>query len=224
MMRVALIPARGGSKEIPRKNIKMFAGKPLISWTIEIAKKCNLIDKVVVSTDDNEIAKVSSFYGAEVPYIRSAELATDDSPIMNTIIQYLRKNSNVSEIILLQPTSPLRKTIDLYNTIESKIKNNSKSIVSITEAFSHPSLCYKIMPNGEISNFFPNQSLRRRQELSKAYCLNGSIYLANRNFLIENNSFINESTIGYIMPQERSIDIDNKYDWEVAEMFIKKNL
>ena len=122
-MRIAIIPARGGSKEIPRKNIKLFAGKPLISWTIDIANNCDLIDKVVVSTDDNEIAKISLSYGAEIPFTRPAELATDNSPIIDTVLDYLTKNSKVSEIILLQPTSPLRNYSDLQNIIEKKIKS-----------------------------------------------------------------------------------------------------
>ncbi len=223
-MRVAIIPARGGSKEIPRKNIKLFAGKPLISWTIELAKSCELVDKVIVSTDDNEIAKISLSYGAEIPFTRPAELATDNSPIIDTVLDYLTKNSKVSEIILLQPTSPLRKYSDLQNIIEKKIKTKCESIVSITEAYSHPNLCYKLLLNEKISNFMPNQILKRRQDLEKVYCLNGSFYLANKSFLFEKNSFIDENTIGYLMPKERSIDIDNKFDWEVAEMLFKKDL
>ena len=223
-MRIAIIPARGGSKEIPRKNIKLFAGKPLISWTIDIANNCDLIDKVVVSTDDNEIAEISLSYGAEIPFIRPDELASDRSPVIDTIIHYLKKNSEASEIILMQPTSPLRKAVDLYNIIETKLQRNCRSIVSITEAYSHPSLCYQILKTGELSNFMASPILKRRQDLSKAYCLNGSIYLANRDFLIEKNSFIDESTVGFVMPQSRSIDIDNNYDWEIAEMLFMKSL
>ncbi len=221
-MRVAIIPARGGSKGIPGKNIKFFAGKPLIFWTIKVAKDCNFIDKVIVSTDDEETAKISLSFGAEVPYIRPKELASDTSPIIDTVKHFLKSNERASEILLLQPTSPLRKTSDISNIVKRKIDKNCDSIVSITEAFSHPYLCYKLSISGKISSFMHKKNLKRRQELPDIYCLNGSIYLANRKFLLEKNSFIDEGTLGYLMPQERSIDIDNIYDWEIAETLFRK--
>ena len=221
-MRVAFIPARGGSKGIPGKNIKLFAGKPLISWTINAASNCNLIDKVIVSTDHKETARISISYGAEVPFIRPKKLATDQSPIIDTIIHFLKTDPKVSEILLLQPTSPLRRVSDIKNIIQRKIDKSCNSIVSITEAYNHPHLCYKILKSDAISPLIPNKKLKRRQELPKIYCLNGSIYLANRNFILEKNSFINEETIGYLMPKERSVDIDNIYDWIVAETLFKK--
>ena len=223
-MRIAIIPARGGSKEIPRKNIKLFAGEPLIKWTIKVACNSKLINKVIVSTDDEEIAKVSISYGAEVPFLRPAELSTDESPTIDTVLHYLNKNPEVSEIILLQPTSPLRTTLDINKVIEKKIQLDCDSIASITEAFSHPSICYRIASNGEILSFMANHKPTRRQDLHKAYCLNGSIYLANSKFLVKHNTFVNKETIGYVMPQNRSIDIDTLYDWEIAEILFKKNL
>ena len=130
----------------------------------------------------------------------------------------------MTEPILLQPTYPLRKLLEIYNIIETKLERNCKSIVSITEAYIHTFFSYKILKNGELSNFMGSLILKILHELSKAFSLNSFFYFANRNFLIKKNSFLDEGTIRFFMEQDRSIDIYNNYDWEITEMLFMKSL
>ena len=224
MKNIALITARGGSKGIPRKNVLPFGGKPLIIWTIEAAKKSKYIDFIFVSTDDNEIANVSKQAGASVPFLRPSSLAHDSSPSIDTVIHTLRKFEKFDNIFLLQPTSPLRTHLDLDKSMELFIESNSKSLVSLSESKNHPSLSFyidkvdkKIKPITNIS--VPSQ----RQETKVPYALNGAIYLSSTSSILTKQTFITESTIGYIMPVERSVDIDTPLDWQWGEFLLQKN-
>ena len=225
MKNIALITARGGSKGIPRKNILPFAGKPLIHWTIEAAKKSKYIDLIFVSTDDQEIAEVSRKAGAFVPFLRPSYLANDFSPSIDTVIHTLNKFNNFDYIFLLQPTSPLRTNLDLDKSMELLIKSNSESLVSLSESQKHPALNFYINEDDKrikkITNIpVPNQ----RQETQVSYTLNGAIYLSSTSSVMAKKTFLRESTIGYIMPIERSVDIDTQLDWEWGEFLVKRNL
>ncbi len=225
MKNIALITARGGSKGIPRKNILPFAGKPLIHWTIEAAKKSKYIDLIFVSTDDQEIAEVSRKAGAFVPFLRPSYLANDFSPSIDTVIHTLNEFNNFDYIFLLQPTSPLRTNLDLDKSMELLIKSNSESLVSLSESQKHPALNFYINEDDkrikQITNIpVPSQ----RQETQVSYTLNGAIYLSSTSSVMAKKTFLRESTIGYIMPIERSVDIDTQLDWEWGEFLVKRNL
>lgn len=220
---IALIPARGGSKGLPRKNILLFAGKPLIAWTIEQALASNYLDRVIVSTDDNEIADVSKSYGADVPFIRPKELATDDAKAIDVIshtIDYLLKHDGPFDILLLlQPTSPLRTSQDIENAIALLFAKKAKAVVSVCEAKHHPYWSNTLPEDGCMKDFIRLDILNKnRQELPIFYRLNGAIYLTYCDYLKKDSGFFGDRTYAYIMPPERSIDIDTKVDFRLAEI------
>ena len=147
MSSICVIPARGGSKRIPRKNIKHFRNKPLISWTIDTAIKSNCFDKIIVSTDDNSIADFSKRLGINVPFLRDKKLAEDNSLIIDTVLDLIEEFNDYSHVLLLQPTSPLRTHIDIKNIISMMKANKSQSLVSVTEAKENPALFFNINEN-----------------------------------------------------------------------------
>ena len=219
---LGLIPARGKSKGIPRKNIKNLCGKPLIAWTIEESLKSKKLDNVVVSTDDEEIADIAQKYGADVPFMRPAELAGDSTPGIDTLLHAIEELPDFDSVLLLQPTSPLRTVEDIYGIIELVKVKKACSAVSVSEAISHPYWTYSL-ENGKLLNLYKNETKLLRQDLPPAYNLNGAVYLASRNFLETKRAFKDESTLAYVMPRYRSVDIDNMDDWDFAEYLIKKN-
>ena len=228
---LGLIPARGGSKELPRKNIKPLLGKPLIAWTIEQALASKYLDRVVVSTDDKEIAEISKKYGAGVPFIRPKELAKDSAKGINVVlhaIDWFKKGDRQKQydlIMLLQPTSPLRKSEDIDKSIEYLFLKEAKAIASVCDVDHHP-LWANILPeNGCMKDFIrPETTNKNRQELPVFYRLNGAIYLAYCNYIKERKSFFGKETFAYIMPKERSTDIDNKIDFELVQIIMYKKL
>ena len=224
---VGLITARGGSKGIPRKNVKLLAGKPLITWTIEAALQSRELSRVVVSTDDDEIARVAQQWGAEVPFMRPPELAQDDSPhilVMEHAIRWLEKHDDARPdyMMLLQPTSPLRATEDIEAVIQIAEARNAVAVVGVCKADHHPYLTKRISEDGTLVDFLSNDIVYlRRQALPPAYALNGAIYLNRRESLLTNRTFVPQGTYGYIMPPERSLDIDSLWDFHLAELILK---
>ena len=228
---LGLIPARGGSKGLPRKNIKPLLGKPIIAWTIEQALASKYLDRVVVSTDAKEIAEISKKYGAEVPFMRPKELAEDKAKGMDVVlhtIDWLKENDKRKHydlIMLLQPTSPLRIKEDIDNSIELLFLKEAKAIVSVCEVDHHPLWANTLPKDGCTKDFIRKEIMNKnRQELPIYYRLNGSIYLAYCNYIKEKESFFGEKTFAYIMPRERSIDIDDEIDFELAEILMKDEL
>ena len=217
---LALIPARGGSKGIPRKNIRNLNGKPLIGWTIETAKRCKYIDRIVVSTDDEEIADVSASLGAEVPFIRPNHLARDETPGIDPVIHALNFFPEVDDLLLLQPTSPLRTVIDINNIFEIRSKYDAQSAVSVVK--SRPlEWMYRLSDDKQLIPLIVDQSKgHNRQSLPSSYILNGALYLATREFILNNKTLTNTETVAYEMPVNRSIDIDTLLDWDFAEYLI----
>jgi N-acylneuraminate cytidylyltransferase/CMP-N,N'-diacetyllegionaminic acid synthase len=223
---MALIPARGGSKGLPRKNILPLAGKPLIAWTIEAALQSNLCDKVIVSTDDEEIAAVARQYGAEVPFLRPPELATDNAKtidvILHAINHQLSQNRSFDFLLLLQPTSPLRNAGDIRSAAELLFQKKTAAVVSICESEHPPLWMNTIGPDLCLKDFLkPELQNQNRQQLAKFYRLNGAIYLAKQDFLVRERSFFGENTYAYIMEPERSVDIDRELDFKFAEFLIQ---
>ena len=225
---LGLIPARGGSKGLPRKNIKPLLGKPLIAWTIEQALASKYLDRVVVSTDDKEIAEVSKKYGAEFPFIRPKQLATDEAKGIDVVlhtINWFRENDKQKQydlIMLLQPTSPLRAKEDIDKAIEFLFLKEAKAIVSVCEVDHHPLWANTLPEDGCMKDFIRKEIINKnRQELPVVYRLNGAIYLAYCNYIKEQKNFFGEKTFAYIMPKNRSVDIDNEIDFKLTEILMK---
>jgi len=221
---IAIIPARGGSKRIPRKNIKLLCGKPLIYYTIREALKSKHISKTIVSTENEEVAKTSNEYSAEV-IKRPIELAKDETPTIDVIFHVLRAQAENFEpglIVLLQPTSPLRNAQDIDNAIELFLKNDCESVVSVCEVEHSPYWSFEI-ENRYLKPIFGGKYLNmRRQDLPKVYTPNGAIYVSTPEILRKYKSFYCSKTIPYIMPPERSVDIDNEIDFMLAELLMMK--
>lgn len=219
----ALIPARKGSKGIPRKNIREIAGKPLIAWTIEAARAARGVDAVVVSTEDAEIAEIARCWGADVPFLRPAALAEDDTPGIDPVFHAISMLPPHEAVLLLQPTSPLRSTEDIDGLLAVVERTGAPSVVSLRESHDHPDWMYRMNGEGQLDPLLPTPPTPpavRRQDLPPVYALNGAIYYARTAWLQEHRSFIGPGTLGYAMPDERSVDIDDPLDWRFAELLL----
>lgn len=220
---LALIPARGGSKGIPRKNIKPLAGKPLIGWTIDAAKQASCIDRIVVSTEDEEIACVARELGADVPFMRPAELASDDAEGIAPVLHAIEKLPEFDWVLLLQPTSPLRTHADIEAIWQLCMNRCAPSAVSVTEVGKHPYWMYTKDDLGQLHPLIAARpEIGRRQDLPAAYTLNGALYLANKEWLLQQGCFIGPDTLGYVMPLERSVDLDTPQEWRWLEYLIER--
>lgn len=219
---LALIPARGGSKGIPRKNIKSIAGKPLIAWTIEAALCSRVLDAVVVSTEDEEIAEVARQWGAQVPFRRPAELARDDTPGINPVLHALEQLPNFDAVLLLQPTSPLRTTEDIDACIGLAQDMQAPSVVSVSEPGKHPYWMYRLGADQRLQTLIDVPPISRRQELPPVYAVNGALYYIRADWLRQHHAFVTTETVAYVMPPERSVDMDTLLDWKLAEMLLKE--
>lgn len=218
----ALIPARGGSKRLPRKNVKLLDDKPLIAWSIETAKASKYVDRVVVSTDDEEIKQVSEQYDAEVPFLRPEHLSNDYASSFD-VIKHAIKQLNIEEknnlIVLLQPTSPLRLVAELDGALEFFVANNAKGVVSVSEAEHSPMWSNTLPENYSLAEFIrPEVQGKRSQDLPTYYRLNGSIYIYEVLSLLEKDKIFYDSGVyGFQTEKETSVDIDTALDFLIAE-------
>ena len=225
---LAIIPARGGSKGLPRKNIKLLDRIPLICHTIKAALKSNLIDKVIVSTDDNEIASIAKDWGAEVPFMRPANLASDTSMVMDAYLHAVdfvaKENSKlIQSFVALLPTVPLRAPEDIDNAIKIFNDKNANSVVSVVEAPVPLHWNMRITKEGILENYSSEfNAIKNRQELEKTYVPNGAIYIFRTEVLKLTRQYYTEKTFPYIMPRNRSADIDDLLDFEWAEYLLNK--
>ena len=223
MSLLTLIPARGGSKGIQRKNIKPLMGKALIGWSIDAAKQAQCVDRIVVSTEDREIASVARKLGADVPFMRPDELATDETPGIDPVLHAITQLPDYEWILLLQPTSPLRSAEDIDGIWQLCKKKGAPSAVSVFETGNHPYWVYQCNATQRLEPFIKRRpNVKRRQDLPTAYALNGALYLARTDWLLEQRDFVRPETLGYIMPPERSVDLDTPQDWHWVEFLIKK--
>ena len=223
---IAIIPARSGSKGLPNKNIMFINGKPLIAWTIEAAINAQNVDRVIVSTDSHEIASVAKEFGAEVPFLRPSSISGDKSPILETYLYVLNRLENdylqiYESFVALQPTSPLRSSCDIDAAIDLFKSNETNSVLSLTQ-LSHPlQWIMEVDDAGRIANvggeFLPN-----RQDYKNFYKLNGAVYVYKKS-LIRQYRIYDDSTIGYVMPANRSIDVDSIDDFHYAEYCFSKH-
>lgn len=220
---LAVIPARGGSKRLPKKNILPLSGKPLITWSIDAAKESIYIDDIFVSTDDRDIANLCTQYNINIPELRPSDLATDHTSTADVLLYTLQKFfPNVDIVVLLQPTSPLRNSHHIDEAIELFIKNDAFSIVSVTPCEHSPLWANTLPENNSIENFITVDALKRSQDLKQYYRLNGAIYIFDVKKLLQYKDILytNES-YAYIMDQSFSVDIDQKIDFDYAEFLIK---
>lgn len=227
---LGIITARGGSKGIPRKNIKELCGKPLIAYTIEAAKKSAYLTRCVVSTDDNEIAEISKRYGADVLFMRPTELAQDDSTSIQVVQHALKKleddfGEEYDFVMILQPTSPLRTSEDIDESIKIAVDTDADSVMSMKELDDFSPKKVKKIENGIILPYFEDEGKEsaRRQDLSKMYKRNCAIYLTKAEYIKQGDLFGKVSR-AYIMPEERSVDINKLTDFGLAGFFLKNKL
>ena len=223
---IAIIPARSGSKGLKSKNTLIFNNKPLIYWTINAALKSKMIDKIILTTDDEKILKMKNNYSDKKIFFhrRPGILASDKSPIYLTIKYFLKKYSeNYDKFLLLQPTSPLRNYKHINEAINLFIRNKAKSCVSISKIKKTKDNFYKISKEKKLLFNKKNKNTMNRQLLDKYYEINGAIYISYIKEYLKNKSFKNDKTLSYYMDQKFSYDIDNKIDFKIAE-FIFKNI
>lgn len=182
---LAIIPARGGSKGVPRKNIRLVAGKPLIAWTIEEAKKSRYIDRLILSSDDREIIEVAEEWGCEAPFVRPAEISQDVTPGIEPVIHAIQSLAGFDYVVLLQPTSPLRTFMDIDGCLELCVQKGIPACVSVVEPEKSPYWMYKLDADGRMQPLLETgQNFERRQDLPKVYVLNGAVYVAESAWLL----------------------------------------
>jgi N-acylneuraminate cytidylyltransferase/CMP-N,N'-diacetyllegionaminic acid synthase len=215
---IAIIPARKGSKGVPSKNSKLIAGKPLIAWTIEAALDSKFIDEILVSTNCLTVKKIVEGYGLQVPGLRPDYLSEDETPSSSVILFELENKGQYDVICMLQPTSPLRTSMDIDASFEIYNRSDENVLVSVVEDKHSPYWSFQLQDEYLKSVFPLSQINKRRQDLPKTYSLNGAIYIAEIDFYKEEKSFLTARTIPYIMPFDRSIDIDDIEDFKLAEV------
>ena len=222
---LVLIPARAGSKGLPRKNVLTVGGLPLIAWSILAAKESRYVDRVVVSTDGAEIANIARDYGADVPFLRPVHLATDTAPTEDVALHCLdqleKEGSTYDLLALLQPTSPLRTGEDVDAALELLGDRDAEAVVSVCKA-EHGALLVNTLPaDGDMSGFLRPEAMRTpRQALGRYYRINGAIYAARCARLRSGGWFFGPGSYAYVMPRERSVDVDEEYDLRVADFFL----
>ena len=225
--RIAIIPARSGSKGLPDKNIRPLCGKPLMAYSIEAAVNSGMFAKVFVSTDSDRYAEIAKEYGADASFLRSQENSNDHASSWDAVKEVIRtfesKGESFDEIMLLQPTSPLRNADDISESIRIMTEKKAKAVESVTE-MEHTPLWSNTLPQDGCMDDFENPEWMNipRQELPKYYRLNGAIYLVVKQELFSDEMFQNKC-FAYIMPNERSVDIDSELDFELAEILLKKS-
>lgn len=228
---IGIIPARIGSKRLPKKNILNLAGKPLIFWTIEAGLTSEYLDEIIVSTDSAEIKEIGEKYGANVPFLRPKELATDIASSFDVVIHAIEFYQNEFKktfdyIVLLQPTSPLRNSNHIDDAIRLLDSKHADAIISVCEMRHTPLWANTLPEDLSMVNFLRKDIKNKRsQDLPEYYRLNGAIYIAKRERLLEEETFfLKKNIFAFIMPEKNSIDIDKEFDFKLAEFIIKNYL
>lgn len=223
---LAIIPARSGSKGLKDKNIRILNGKPLIAYTIEAALKSNVFEDIIVSTDSEKYKVISEEYGAWVPFLRSKELAMDTTSTNDVIDDIILKLKAIGKeydsFIILQPTSPLRDEEDIKNAVRMFNEKQANSVVSMCECDHSQLLTKSLEANLSLDGFLSNLKEKRRQDLKIFYRLNGAMYLSKIDYFLQYKDLYKEKSYAYIMEKRKSIDIDDIYDFKVAEVLIRE--
>lgn len=226
---LAIVPARGGSKSVPRKNIAPIAGKPLLAYTIEEALKVSGITDLVLSTDDEEIAAVGRALGAQVPFLRPAELATDhaqSAPVLKHCLLHMEasRGEQYDAVLMLQPTTPLRRAHHIERAISMMSTNLCDSVVSVVSVEGNHPFRMKRLIGERLINYIEQgfEDMRPRQVLPPVYIRNGAIYLSRRTVVAELDRIVGEHCLGFEMPVDESVNIDDRLDFKMAEILLQE--
>ncbi len=227
-----VVTARGGSKGVPRKNIRMIGSLPLIAYKIIAAKKCNVDKRIIVSTDDDEIAAIGIEYGAEVPFMRPDFLATDSADSMDVVehaMQWIIENDTekYDYVCLLEPSSPFASYKDFDNAFELIEKSKADTLLGMKEVETNKIFIHSFDSDNKLSHFYhaiKDLKSARRQDMKKEYTMNGSMYIAKWDYFKENKLFHSENSVPYIMQEESSIEIDSMYDYNMACYIVENSL
>ena len=223
---LAVIPARGGSKGLPGKNIRQLDDRPLIAWTIDAAKRSKYIDRIIVSSDDEDIMDIAEEWGCEAPFVRPAHLATDQSIVTETLIHALESDSGKYDfVVLLNPTTPFRSSEDIESCIEKCFSSDAVAAVSVTQQDKSPTWMFHLDDVGHMTPVLPNEDLaERRQNAKDVWVLNGAFYVWQVNWFLEHQELIPKQAVAFEMPKERSVDIDTELDFLLAETMVGKEM
>lgn len=218
---LGVIPARGGSKGVVGKNLRDLAGKPLLAWTIEAAQRARLLDRVILSSEDDAIIDVARRFDCEVPFKRPPHLAEDDTPGVEPVIHAVDSVPGFDYVVLLQPTSPLRLSSDIDAAIEACVRREVSSCVSVVALNKPLAWMRRMRPDGRLEPVLdPGTPVLRRQEAEPIYAFNGAIYVNEIETLRRTRRLVTEDTIAYVMPFERSVDIDTEADLQLCEFLL----
>lgn len=227
LMRVlGLIPARGGSKGIPRKNIRPLGGKPLIAWTIEAARRSRLLNRVILSTEDEEIARIGREWGVEAPFLRPAELAQDETPTLPVVLHALdwleERGDRYDAVCLLQPTSPLRKPEWIDACVDLLAERQADSVVTVCRIPEehHPWWALEQTPDGWLRFCAGDKAPSRRQELPPAFHREGSVYVVRTRVLRDERSLYGVRLAAYLVSENDTVNLDRETDWQRAERML----
>ena len=226
---LAIIPARAGSKGIPGKNVHPLLGKPLIAYTIEAALRASSLDRVIVSTDDPEAAGIAENLGAEVPFLRPVELGQDDTPTLDVVrhvLAGLKTNQSYEPeiVVLLQPTSPLRRPEDIDRAVAKLQSIEADSVVSVCTVDHSPHWMVRLQGDRVLPFVDNGREHVRRQELPAVYRMNGAIYVTRTEVIVNQKRLLGEDTRGYVMDPESSIDVDTPLDMKIASLLMQERL
>jgi N-acylneuraminate cytidylyltransferase len=222
--KLAVIPARGGSKRIPRKNIRLLAGKPLLAYTVEAALLSGVFTRVVVSTDDKEIAAIAKTYGAEVPFLRDAHLADDQthvSLVTLKVLEQLDPTDTFMHVCQLMPNCPFRTAEDIQDSFRHFLATGAETQLSVTRyGWLNPWWAFQ-MPEARLEPLFPEALKQRSQDLPALYCPSGAIWWATAEALRRYQTFHSESRTGFELSWQHALDIDDEEDWAMAEVLVR---
>lgn len=226
MSHIAIIPARSGSKGLKDKNIKELYGKPLMSYTIEAAIESGIFDCIHVSTDSAKYAEIAKTYGVDIPFLRDAEYATDSATtwetVKNVVSRYLDLGKEFDMVTILQPTTPLRTGEDICRAYQFFCEKVALSVVSVCEAEHSPLLCNTLEADLSLNQFIDMKRIGRRQDMSTYYRVNGGIYMMRTSVLENIEELYGKRSYAYIMDKGNSIDIDDEFDFQLAEYIMSR--
>ena len=221
MKRIAVIPARSGSKGLKDKNIKEMAGKPLMAYTIKAALDSGVFDEVMVSTDSEKYAEIARSYGASVPFLRSIETSGDKASTWDTVREvignYVNLGMEFDVVAVLQPTSPLRTAEDIRGGMELFDKNNASAVIGVCELGHSINICNTLGENNTMNGFFDSNVSGRRQDAGMYYRINGALYIQKVSDLMDKKNLYGEGSYAYIMDKRSSVDVDDEMDFKMAE-------
>lgn len=222
---LAIIPARSGSKGLPDKNIRDLCGKPMLAYTIQAAVESGIFSTIHVSTESKRYAEIAQEFGADVPFLRDIETAGDISSswdvVKEVLEKYKERNQTFSCVFLLQPTSPLRNADDIKNVYRLMHERKARAIISVCEAEHSPVWCNTLPESGTMESFLSRHAAMPRQSLATYYRLNGAIYCVTTPSVYRQETLYSSESYAYIMPKERSVDVDDVYDFIYAEALLR---